>query len=197
MKNEFGKYWEILDSLKVFTIVSIAPRPGTDFVHSLFDSHPEILTFDGWLLFHEFYNSCISINGTLSFAFGVNGSGKISSGHKFTKVEDFFYEFAWRHLHKFDSRYDTLERKDKLGKERKLFNSVDIDTFVKNAVLLMKNRDLTSKNTLLATYGSFAISKGENLSKKTVLLHHVHLPEFIPELYKDFSDLKVIACMID
>ena len=30
-------------------------RSGTDFLHSLFDSHPEVLTFNGHFPFKEFF----------------------------------------------------------------------------------------------------------------------------------------------
>ena len=38
------KYWELLNKLDIVTIVAMAPRPGVDFIHSLFDSHPQVLT---------------------------------------------------------------------------------------------------------------------------------------------------------
>ena len=102
--------WDILNNLDVLTIVAASPRPGSDFLHSLFDSHPEILTFDGWLLFHKFFNECISLNGTKKFMFGFT-KGSDNENNIKINLKDFFYEFAWNHLHKFDSRYDELENK--------------------------------------------------------------------------------------
>ena len=55
---DFNKHqiWEILNNLTVVGMVAISPRPGVDFLQSLFDNHENIITFDGWLLFNEFYN---------------------------------------------------------------------------------------------------------------------------------------------
>jgi hypothetical protein len=190
------KYWDLLNNLEIISIVAIAPRPGTDFLHSLFDMHPQVLTFDGWLMFHSFYENSVTMYGTNKFI--VGNAGAVST----VKIEevnpkDFFYEFAWNHIHKFDSRYDTLEKKDKLGVCKNEFNTVSIDTFVNNAVGLLGDEELTSKNALLATYGSFGLSRKEELNQKKVLLHHVHLPSYVSSLSNDFSNIKIIACMRD
>ena len=103
-------YWEMLNSLDVVTIVAVTPRPGTDFLHSLLDGHSQILTFDGWLNYHKYYFQSISLFGT---------KNKFLSGNNHVlrevNISHFFYEFAWHHLHKFDSRYDDLEMKGNLG----------------------------------------------------------------------------------
>jgi len=188
--------WKILTSLEVVTIVAASPRPGTDFLHSLFDSHSQVLTFDGWLFFHEFYYRAHSVYGTKSLLAGI---GSDVQGDKLDNVNtsDFFYEFAWSHLHKFNSRYDDLELKGMLGENCNEFNVVDIDEFVKHAVRLMTGNKFTSKNALLATYGAFALARGESLAEKRILLHQVHLPEYILHLIRDFPNLKVMACVRD
>ena len=189
--------WDILENLDVLTIVAAAPRPGTDFLHSLFDYHSQILTFDGWLLFHEFYYDSCSIYGTSRLIAGV--SNDIQPTFSFEKIDaaDFFYEFAWTHLHKFKSQYDNLELKDKLGIKKNESNIVDIDVFVNFAVELIKGKEFTSKNAMLATYGAYALARGEDLQNKKVLLHQVHWPEYISYLVQDFPDLKVIATARD
>lgn len=188
--------WDILNNLDVLTIVAASPRPGSDFLHSLFDSHPEILTFDGWLLFHKFFNECISLNGTKKFAFGFTEGSDYENNIKI-KLKDFFYEFAWNHLHKFDSRYDELENKEQLGSKKSEFNLIDIDHFVSYATNLLEGKEFSSRNALLATYGAYNLARGESLQEKQILLHCVHLPEFVPSLAKDFPNLKVIACVRD
>ena len=194
--NLNSKHWDILNKVDILTIVAASPRPGTDFIHSLFDSHPQIITFDGWLLFHQFYNNCLSLHGTKNLMVGFAGvvnTDKLDVAN----IKNFFYEFAWSHLHKFDSRYDNLEKKDQLGSERDEYNFIDIDQFVSNATTLMKGKEFSSRNALLATYGAYALTRGENLIEKTLLLHHVHLPEYVLPLAKDFPELKVIACVRD
>jgi hypothetical protein len=188
--------WSILNRINVVSIVYASPRPGTDFLHSLFDSHPQILTFDGWLIFHEFYNKSISIYGTDKFINGIDGASLIRRKREVIAT-DFFREFAWKHLHKFDTSYDSLEKKDRLGVDGNEFNIVDIDKFVELGVKLMNNKDPSSKNFFLATYCAYALARGEDLNLKKVLLHHIHDQNYLPDVVRDFSDLKVIACIRD
>ncbi len=193
MSNE---NWDILNSVDIVTIVAASPRPGTDFLQSLLDSHPQVITFDGWLFFHEFYYRAHSVYGTKSLLAGVESD---IDGERIDdiNVRDFFYEFAWSHLHKFNSRYDDLESKGSLGENCNESNVVDIDIFVEHAVQLIRGSELTSRNALLAIYGAFSLARGEDLKTKKVLLHQVHWPEYIPHLVYDFPELKVIACVRD
>ncbi len=186
------KHWLILNSLDILTIVATAPRPGTDFLHSLLDDHPEIISFDGWLHFHEFFYKSISIYGTKNLFF-KNKNDKFKN----INLSNFFYEFAWSHLHKFDSRYDNLELKGNLGPNKNDFNLLDIDEFVKTAVNLISDEDFSSRNAMLAIYGSIALLRGDDLTNKKVLLHNVHLPEHLDLLLDDFPDVKIIACTRD
>jgi len=189
------QYWELLNKLDIVSIVAISARPGTDFMQSLFDSHPQILTFDGWIKFHSFYKKAISIYGTQNLISGDAGSItelKIEN----ISPSDFFYEFAWKHLHKFNSRYDTLEKKDKLGKKNE-YNKINIDDFVEKAVGLIGTNTLTSRNSFLAVYGAYSLARGEDLSIKKVLLHQAHLTPYIPSLINDFPNTKVIAMIRD
>jgi hypothetical protein len=188
--------WRVLDNLKVVTIVAASPRPGSDFFHSLLDNHAEILTFDGWLLFHNFYEKSISVYGTKRFAMGIDSDLDVDRLDEINIV-DFFYEFAWSHLHKFNSSYDNLENKDSLGIERNQHNSTDIDVFVKNAVDIISKVPFSRRNALLAIYASFEMSNGGSIGEKKILLHSVHLPEYIPSLLNDFPNLKIMACVRD
>ena len=192
----YKKYWNALSSLKVVAIVAVSPRPGVDFFQSLFDGHKQIITFDGWLMFHEFYLRSYSIFGTTRLIAGETG---INNGPGLGNINarNFFYEFAWAHLYKFDSRYDELEAKNCLGKDRKEYNFIDIDIFVDHAVKLIKDNKMTSKNAFLATYGAFALARGENLFEKKIIAHQVHFAEHAVEVHRDFPKLKIIACVRD
>jgi hypothetical protein len=194
--EEYNKYWDILNDLKVVAIVAGSPRPGVDFIQSLFDAHSQVLTFDGWLLFHEFYNRAYSLFGTARLIAGDNGE---NNGLYVDSINsrDFFYEFAWSHLYKFDSRYDNLEGKDSLGIGKNEFNIVDIDSFVDHAVRLIENKKLTSRNAFLATFGAYALARGENMYVKKIILQQVHFPENAVALAQDFSGLKIVACVRD
>ena len=192
----YEKYWDLLNSLKIVAVLSGSPRAGVDFFQSLFDGHKQVITFDGWLLFHEFYARSYSIFGTSRLIAGENGvnNGQIVEN---INVRNFFYEFAWSNLYKFDSRYDVLEAKNCLGKDGNDFNLVDIDIFVEHAVKLMDDKEMTSRNTFLATYGAFALARGESLFEKKIILHQVHFAEHVVEVLHDFPQLKIIACVRD
>lgn len=179
-----------LESLSIAAIVAISSRPGSDLLHSLFDSHPEVLTFNGYLRFDDFYDKAITIWGTK-----VNM--RLREKIKPFSASDFFYEFAWAHIHNFKSKYDTYEKKDKLGKAGKDCNSVDIDTFVKNAVFLLGDNSLSRKSALLVIYGAYALTRGENLSTKKLLLHNVHYANGLRGLSKDFRSIKVLGSVRD
>ena len=192
----YEKYWNALSNLRVVAIVAVSPRPGVDFFQSLLDGHKQIITFDGWLMFHEFYLRSYSIFGTTRL---IAGETSLNNGPKLKNinVRNFFYEFAWAHLYKFDSRYDELEAKNCLGKDRKEYNFINIDIFVDYAVKLIKDKKMTSKNAFLATYGAFALARGENLFEKKIIAHQVHFPEHAVEVRRDFPKLKIIACVRD
>jgi hypothetical protein len=194
--NNREKIWKVLNRLKPVSLIAASTRPGVDFVHSLFDKHPQILTFDGWLLFHEFYYNSISVFGTEKFIVGLSALETNKSVDKIN-IKNFFSEFAWTHLHKFDSRYDSLEKKNKLGPKKNEFNFIPIDQFVKYSVSLMADKEFNSRNALLAVYAAFSLAKGEDIMNKTILLHQAHLSEYVPPFAKDFPGLKVIACVRD
>jgi len=183
-------HWNILNRLQVATIVAVGGRPGSDFLHTLFDSHPEILTFDGTLFFSQFYDNAISL-------WKGWGPTEDFTSQKEIILSDYFYEFAWKNLHKFKTRYDIRENKDKLGPERNQSNQVDIDLFVKEAVNLMELREFTRKNVFLATYGAFALARGEDLIRKKVLLHLVKHDFRVRILSEEFDSVKVIGAIRD
>jgi hypothetical protein len=182
--------WDILNRLEIATIVVVGGRPGSDFLHTLFDSHPEILTFDGTLFFSQFYDSAKSL-------WKGWGPNEDIATTRVINTNDYFSEFAWNNLHKFKTRYDIREDKDKLGPEKDQSNVVDIDLFVKYGVDLMISKEFNRKNVFLATYGAFALARGEDLKKKKVLLHSVKHDFRIRILTEEFSHVKVFAATRD
>ena len=68
--TNYNILWRKLNNLEIVSFVAIAPRPGVDFIQSLFDSHSQILTFDGWLFYNDFYQSAISLWGTQNYILG-------------------------------------------------------------------------------------------------------------------------------
>src|SRR3990167_8055858 len=86
-------------------------RTGTDFLQSLLDMHPQVLTFNGILYFHDFWEQSKCV--------------KSGSFH----LPDFLDEFIGHHIEKFKSRYDIQERKDQLGENKDQSLDLDVGTF--------------------------------------------------------------------
>ena len=76
--------------MDIVTIVATAPRPGVDFIQSLFDGHPQVLTFDGWLLFNTFYNDAVSLFGTKKYITGFESNFDSTNAKGKTNHRDFF-----------------------------------------------------------------------------------------------------------
>ena len=151
-------------------------RTGTDFLQSLLDSHTEVLTFNGILWFHEFWETskCVESNRLI--------------------VDDILVEFIGKNIHTIKSFYDFQERKDCLGINGNQSINIDADNFKNQASLLLSNVDINSKNVLIAIYGAYAICMGQRLDKKRIIFHHIHHAEKLNKYLADFPDSKII-CM--
>jgi hypothetical protein len=151
-------------------------RTGTDFLQSLLDSHTEVLIFNGSLWFYEFWEDSYC-----------------------TKVPDInldhlLDEFLGKHIHKFKSRYDWEERKDRLGENADESIDIDFPHFKELAKAMLCGREINTKNVLLAVYGSYSLCLGQDIEKKNIFFHHIHHAERLPPYLKDFPDSKII-CM--
>lgn len=171
---------ESLDRLPWCVLVATAGRTGVDFMHSLFDSHPQIVTFNGFLLFHEFWREART----------VNHPGKIVP-------EDLVDEFVGRFIHKLRSRYDFAERKDKLGDEQDESFDIDVPTFKSHLIPFVSVREVTSRNVLQAIYVAYARTLGEDLSGKRVFLHQLHQIWRLPPFLQDFPGSRILAMTRD
>jgi len=164
-----------LQKLPVYTMITTG-RTGTDFLQSLLDSHPHVLTFNGHIPFGNFWQRSICVvSGDFDFA-------------------DFIDEFVGHYIHHFKSRYDYTERKDCLGPNKDQSISIDTEIFKAHALKLMAGYSLNSRNSLISIYGAYALCLGQNLSEKKIIFHHEHNVEGIEPFLKDFSGSKII-CM--
>jgi len=157
------------------TIVTTG-RTGTDFLQSLFDSHPQVLTFNSVLLYHNFWNNSVCVN-----------AGRFD-------LSDFIDEFIGKHIERLKSRYDISERKDQLGENYNQSVDIDLNRFKSEVINLLKGQEVNSKNSMLAIYAAYSICLGQDIEKKTILLHHTHHFKELESYLKDFSDSKII-CM--
>jgi|SaaInlStandDraft_2_1057019.scaffolds.fasta_scaffold02407_5 hypothetical protein len=151
-------------------------RTGTDFLQSLFDSHPEVLTFNGTLFFYSFWDNSVCVKA------------------KNFNTNDLLQEFIGKHIELLKSRYDLMERKNQLGETFDQSLDIDLIQFKKNASQILQNRELNPKNILLAIYASYAICLGQDIRKKRLFFHHAHHFDALDPFLKDFPNSKVI-CM--
>lgn len=178
-ESDYKKISEHINSLPTFSIVT-GGRAGSDFLQSVFDSHPQVLTFNGWFPFHElFWNKsvCAAAN---SFA-----------------LEDIIDELVGMLIYKFKTRYDIQEQKDRLGPHADSSIDIDIPEFKKHVLFLMKYQDCNSKNLLTAVTTAYRICLDEDMFFKKIVLHHTHLVEGIENHLSDFPASKLIYMVRD
>ncbi len=151
-------------------------RTGTDFLQSLLDSHPQVLTFNGSLFFQAFWDRSVCVN-----------SGTIEPG-------DLIDEFIGKHIEKLKSRYDLLENKHRLGEDSNQCLDIDLIKFKGAALGFLAGRENNFKNTLIAIYAAYSLCLGQELDKKSLFFHHAHHEDELPRYLQDFPDSKII-CM--
>ncbi len=155
-------------------------RAGSDALQSQLDSHPEIFNFNGILFFHEFWQ---------------NAKSTVCS--EYLDIEDITQEFIGSHIDKFRSKYDVVERKDRLGESMDQSISIDIPAFKGHMAALFKNRAVTRKNVLSAVYVSYALALGQDPMIKKVFFHHIHDISRLDPYFEDFPQSKMIATTRD
>lgn len=151
-------------------------RSGTDFLQSLFDGHPEVLTFNGFFLFYEFWGNAVT-----------NKSSSVN-------IEDFADEFIGKFIFKLKSKYDIQEQKDKLGINKDESIDINPNAFKNHFINLINKIDFNSKNCLIALTAAYHLSLERNLSNIKIFLHHPHTEDECKHFIKDFPQSTLI-CM--
>ena len=167
-----------LRSLNSCTLVTTG-RTGSDFLQSLLDSHPEILTFNGIFDYYPFWDNSECVK-----------SGRFD-------ISDFLDELIGKNIEKFKSRYDLIERKDQLGKDFSQTIDIDILKFKENFNAIIGNHEINSRNCLLAIYGAYSSVIGQDLNKKKVFFHHIHHHQKLDRFFEDFPTTKIISMTRD
>jgi len=175
------EYKKIMDRLLTLPSCALLTtgRTGTDLLQSLFDSHPEVLTFNGSLFFHSFWNDSMCVKAC-NFEAG-----------------DLIDEFIGKHIEKLKTKYDKQERKDQLGDGRNQCIDIDLGRFRNEAVGLLNGREINSKIAMLAIYGAYCLCINQDIEEKKILFHHIHHAERLNDYLDDFSDSKIIAMTRD
>ncbi|MCP4652325.1 MAG: sulfotransferase [Candidatus Omnitrophica bacterium] len=169
---------EKLLGLPVYILVTTG-RTGSDLLQSLLDSHPEVATFNGSLLFHDFWARSVCVK-----------AGEFDS-------RDFIDEFVGFFIERFKSRYDLFERKNKLGDGRNKSIDIDISCFKEIFVQLLVDRRLDLKTIFVAIYGAYAIVLGQDIESKKIIFHHEHGFDRLDLLMDDFPTSKIICTTRD
>jgi len=163
-----------LESLPIVAIVTTG-RTGSDFLQSLFDSHPEIVTFNGhFAIYSEFFE--------INKLFNTVGA----------KLSDKIDAFIQAYEYKLVSRLEIQERKDQLGENSDQSFEFDLDNFKTHMLGLLNETECSTKFFLLAIYGAYAICRGGDISTARVIVHHPHLEYEFEKFHKDFTKTRVI-----
>jgi len=178
-RDQYLRCMRHLQSLAPVALVTTG-RTGSDFLQSLLDCHPEVLMFNGALLFYvEFIATSVCIR-----------SGAYAG-------EDVIDEFIGRHIERFKSRYDHLERKDQLGEARQQTLDLDTSKFRWHATGLLAGQEANPRNLLLAIYGGYGLCLGQDLLAAKILFHHAHHFTELDAFLRDFPGSSVMLTTRD
>lgn len=154
-------------------------RSGSVFLHSLFDSHPEVLTMPASRL----------------NAFHAREWPKID---REPTIGDRARRFVELNPSLFDGRRDRwFEGLDAMGPGRDTPIAVDTAAFVRElSRLLAPPAAVTRRRFFLAAHVAYALARGEDVSRKTTVIYHLHSPEAyanIEAALDDFPDLRAVG----
>lgn len=154
-------------------------RSGSDFLQSLFDGHPEVLTFNGFFLFYDFWQKSLC--------------------NKVERVDlvDFADEFVGHFIEKLKSRYDLQERKDQMGPNRDQSLDLELEQFKKYVIDYLNLTEFNSRNALLATSLAYHLCLGRDWRTLKVFLHHPHVEDECEFFLKDFPEAQLILMTRD
>jgi sulfotransferase family protein len=166
------------DHLKVVAIFFWG-RSGSVFLHSLFDSHPEVLTFPATRL-----NS-----------FHARQWPDLASQ---PDLEHMVRRFVWWNPSLFDGRQDCwFEGLDGMGPGRDRALQVDAQVFARRLLgLLSGSEHISRKRFFLAAHFAYALARGQDVSRATTVVYHLHSPEAyagIQSALSDFPELTAVG----
>ncbi len=152
----------------VFLIVT--GRAGSYLLHSLLDSHPQILSFPCILGSYFFQNVKYYENIDHFLNYFVNSS---MAAHTLNGVENLALGRNSTRLYK------------SLVQDKKRFLSILTDELKKLSLL-------SRRETLIAVHKAYGKWRGQDVENCKIILEHLHLPGCLDEALKDFPEAKVI-----
>lgn len=106
--------------------------------------------------------------------------------------------FCEKHASVIDSRrIPGFNGMRSLGTTQDEYISVDEELFRQILSHLLKGEPVQSATFLLAVHYAYSLCLGEDISKKRVLLYHVHARQYLNYFLADFPDAKIISMTRD
>ena len=148
-------------------LLTAGGRAGSDFFHSLLDSHSQILQFPGYL----------RVDKNLKLILETKDLKR--KAELFVK---FYPEF-------FNSKKNKFERWNKLGEKKNKYFKVNHKTFIKNFYnLCIKNKNkLNNYQCLINFHIAYFITRRKSIKNKKVLFVHTHLLSWTREFINLFG----------
>jgi hypothetical protein len=170
-------YYEKINKLDIYLITHGLPS-GSMLLHSLLDSHPEIITIPGTPDIYSFVNDVhISVSSVLK---------------KFEKCNPYFYNTKEQTITKYwYSGLDTLgnDKDESILTDKKIF-----ECYFKS---FLKGNDLSAPNIILAFFYSYSMVHGCNLKSKKIIVMHPHYHDKAIFLNNIFPKAKCIVTVRD
>jgi len=84
-----------------------------------------------------------------------------------------------------------------LGETQQEHINIDADRFRAFLLNLLADEAVSARTFLLAAHYAYAFARGEDLSRKKVLVYHLHVHEYVHYVREDFPDMQVIGFVRD
>ena len=107
--------------------------------------------------------------------------------------------FCEKHASVLDSRkIPGFNGMKNLGEKKNEYICIDENYFKHLVLHFLRNQDISSRNFLLAIHYAYSFCLGEDISKKKILVYHIHSAEYLTKfLFKDFPDVLTIGMIRD
>jgi len=175
----YKKYFDHISKLKTYSILATI-RSGSDFLQSLCDGHPQIMTFNGnFLPYYEFFSDPIFFN------------------KKKKDLDLTVDKFIYKYFHRLNSKYDFFEKKYLMGHKRNQSIKINIHKFKKHLINFLKINTINTKNFYLSVHAAYELCLGYDILKKKVIVFHPHLLCEFFLLNKDFPNTHVLSTCRD
>lgn len=177
--TDFSAIWDKVSNLPWCALVATG-RTGSDAFQSQLDGHPEIIIFNGYLFFHDWWEQ----STVAQHPGGID-------------LPDLVDECMWANIEMFKSRYEWRDRKGELGPNQDQEVPLDLEAFRSHTINLLQGREINSRNFLIAIYTAYTLALGQDINAKKVFIHHVHRVRKLLPYLTDFPDSKIIAMTRD